>query len=320
MRSGALTANELLALLGRAWPRLLIYPGGLAAFALVWLIGRTKNQEPRTKNNPTNPGLSLDEGDERRKDTIDRTPTNYEREPWSVVGSPLDMSAVVLPWLGLALLPLPGAAGISRQTDLITVLALLEWPLLLAIVAELRESDAAWPRRLAAALNSYPPLILATLVLTSTGGSFDMTALARPPDADTPLSAALVHWIGAIAWLLALPPALAIGAFAAGMPDQRTLRTGLRLRTVGLVAIAALPWFPLVGGANMAPGGPSANGPAWLWLPLAPLLIVALLWGYSRLTARHSARRWARAYLAFDAALLLVLLWAAYTALQARLV
>src|SRR6266508_6847510 len=143
MRSGALTANELLALLGRAWPRLLIYPGGLTTFALLWLIGRIKNQEPRTKNNPTNPGLSLDEGDERRTNDERRTTNDDERVRWSVVGSSLDMSAVVLPWLGLALLPLPGAAGISRQTDLITVLALLEWPLLLAIVAELRESDAA---------------------------------------------------------------------------------------------------------------------------------------------------------------------------------
>src|SRR5262245_31385493 len=51
-RSGALTANELLALLGRAWPRLLIYPGGLAAFALVWLLVRTPNKEQRT-NQPT---------------------------------------------------------------------------------------------------------------------------------------------------------------------------------------------------------------------------------------------------------------------------
>jgi len=51
-----LTANELLALLGRAWPRLLIYPGGLAAFTLIWLIARTKtpeNREPRTENRPS---------------------------------------------------------------------------------------------------------------------------------------------------------------------------------------------------------------------------------------------------------------------------
>jgi hypothetical protein len=318
MRSGALTANELLALLGRAWPRLLIYPGGLAAFAIVWLIGRT-NRRPTTDDRPAEDRGSRIEDRGSPSSILDpRSSINASRffVGYPPGGSPLDISAVVLPWLGLALLPLPGAAGISRQTDLITILALLEWPLLLAIVAEVR--DAPWPRRLAAALNSYPPLILATLVLTSTGGSFDMTALARPPDADAPLSASLLHWTGATAWLLALPPALAIGAFAAGLPDQRTLRTGLRLRAVGLLAIAALPWFPLVG-ANSAPGGPSASGPAWLWLPLPPLLIVALLWAYGRFTARHSARRWARAYLAFDAALLLVLLWAAYTALQARL-
>jgi hypothetical protein len=54
-------------------------------------------------------------------------------------------------------------------------------------------------------------------------------------------------------------------------------------------------------------------------LPAPPLLIAALLWGYDRLTARHGARGWARGYLVFDIVLLLVLLWAAYQALQARL-
>ena len=37
-RSGGLTASELLVLVGRAWSRLLLYPGGLAAFGLAWLI------------------------------------------------------------------------------------------------------------------------------------------------------------------------------------------------------------------------------------------------------------------------------------------
>jgi hypothetical protein len=49
------------------------------------------------------------------------------------------------------------------------------------------------------------------------------------------------------------------------------------------------------------------------------VLIAALLWGYGQLTAGQPARRWARAYLAFDAAMLLVLLWGAYAALRDRL-
>jgi hypothetical protein len=327
-----LTANELLALLGRAWPRLLIYPGGLAAFGLIWLIERTKNKEPRTENREPRTG-------NREPRTENREPQNRRTENqaahpltrspahpsgrWSVVSgrwSALEASAIVLPWLGLALLPLPRAAGLSRQIDLVAALALLEWPLLLAVAAELRDGADARvraARRLAAALNSYPPLILAALVLASAYGSLETMALARPPEASTPARAALLHWLGASAWLLALPPALGIGAFAAGPPTQRALRLGLRLRALGLVALAALPWFALVAGPDA--GGQGGIDLTWIWLPLPPLGIAALLWGYSRLTAGRSARGWAHAYQVLDAALLLVLLWVAYNALQARL-
>jgi hypothetical protein len=299
-----LTANELLALLGRAWPRLLIYPGGLAAFALVWLIGRTKLTEDRRSK--------IEDGHLRSSIFDPRS---------SIFNSWLTLSAIVLPWLGLALLPLPRVAAISRSTDLIAVLALLEWPLLLAFAADLYDCDLVVATRaqarLAAALNAYPPLILATLVLVSVAGSFDLAVLARAPDAATSFRAALLYWLGSAGWILALPPALGIGAFAAQSPSARALCIGLRLRAIGLVAVVALPWFALVAGRDERDFG--GTGPSLLLLPLPPLVIAGLLWGFARLTAGHAARPWARAYLALDAVLLLLLLWAAYSALQARL-
>jgi hypothetical protein len=328
-----LTANELLALLGRAWPRLLIYPGGLAAFALIWLITRTKNkkqrtegpenQEPRTENQePSTAKRALSSCHLVILSIVSHPLTRSPAHPSgrsSVVGI-MDISALALSWLALALLPLPRAAGLSRSIDLVVVLALLEWPLLLTIAAELRASAPARARaarRLASALNSYPPLILAALLLASAYGSLDTTALTRTPDAHTPAPVALLYWLAAGAWLLALPPVLGIGVFAAGPPDSRALWLGLWLRKLGLVALATLPWFPLV--ARPEAGRQAEADLAWLGLPLPPLIIAALLWGYSRLTAGRSARIWARAYLVLDAVLLLLLLWGAYTALQARL-
>ncbi len=278
-----MTANELLALLGRAWPRLLLYPGGLTAFGLVWLMGWSAR---RTR------GAAAD------------------AVPAAQLPRALAISAVALPWLGLALLPLPLAAGLSRQTDLVVVLALLEWPLLLTIAAEFHTAtpagDERAARRLAAALNSYPPLILAGLALAQAAGSLDVGALARPPDELTLARVSALHWLGAAAWALALPAALGLGPFAAGPPDLLPLRIGLRLRSLGLAAIAALPWFFLMGERS--------------WLLLLPaLLLAALLWGYDRATAGHPARGWARGYLVLAALLLLALLWAAVAALRDRL-
>lgn len=276
-----MTANELLAMLGRAWPRLLLYPGGMAAFALIWLAGRVRR------------GKSLD----------------GERVATALPGA-LAISAVAAPWLGLALLPLPLSAPLSRRTDLIVALALLEWPLVLTIAAEFRSpapgAEARTARRLAAALNSYPPLILATLALAQSARSFEVEALARPPDATALARDAALHWIGAVALALALAPALGIGPFAAGQPDQRTLRIGLQLRGVGLAALAALPW--------LAPFGERP----WL-MPLPALLLAALLWGFDRAAAGRPARGWARACLALAGLLLLALLWAAAGALRDRL-
>ena len=124
----------------------------------------------------------------------------------------LVLSSIVLPWLALALLPLPLAVALPRQIDIVVALALLEWPNVLAIRQDLREGDM---RRLAAALNSYPPLILATLALAQAGNSLELAALARAPGNPAAISTSALHWLGVIALALALPPALAIGPFAA---------------------------------------------------------------------------------------------------------
>jgi hypothetical protein len=288
-----LTANELLALLGRAWPRLLLYPGGLFAFGvvavLVWAQQR-RSAEP------------------------------WWPPRWWTLYSWRDLSALVVPWLGLALLPLPRAASLSRQFDLVMLLALLEWPLLLAVATELRGSPderAQRLRRFAAALNSYPLLIVAALLMVAAYGSLEGGVLLRTPDADTPFQTAALFWLGALGWLLVLPAALGLGAFAAGAPANPWLRLGLRLRMVGLVALAALPWIPLV--ADPITGHQAEAELPWLALPLPPLVIAGLLWVWHRATLGRSPRGWAWAMLVLTLGLVGALLWAATTALQARL-
>jgi hypothetical protein len=309
-KGSPVTANELLSLLGRAWSRLLIYPGGLTAFGVIWLISTLQNREPRTKNQ-----------------IVERLDGS-----WFLV-----LSSITPPWLALALLPLPLAVSLPRQIDSIIALALLEWPHLLAIRQDLHMGNM---RRLAAALNSYPPLILAILALAQAGNSLELAALARLPGDLTTTSTIALHWLGAIALMLALPPALGIGPFAADRPtnddrpttdERRTtndergatndasqppspsphppaLRTGLRLRALGLVMLAALPW-----------AGSEGDALALLRMLGAAALIAALVWGFDRLTRGQAARRWAGAYLGLDMVLLLALLGAAYLALRLRL-
>jgi hypothetical protein len=315
-KGNPVTANELLILLGRAWSRLLIYPGGLAAFGVVWLISTLQNREH---------------------------PSGYPTKNQLVEGLHgsgfFVLSSIILPWLALALLPLPLAVALPRQIDIVVALVLLEWPNVLAIRQELRTGGM---RRLAAALNSYPPLILATLALMQAGDSLELAALARAPGNSASVSTRALHWLGVFALALALPPALGIGPFAdegrATKDEGRTkddrrpswrssrshlvsiqasvarflaagaLQIGLRLRALGLVALAALPW-----------AGAEGTGLALVRMLGSAALIAALLWGADRLAHGQAARRWAWAYLALDAVLLLALLGAAYLELQIKL-
>src|SRR3954449_5373591 len=80
-KGSPVTANELLALLGRAWSRLLIYPGGLSAFGLIWLISMLQHRSIGA------PECHLG--------------FRSESSRLLVLGS------IVPPWLALALLPLP---------------------------------------------------------------------------------------------------------------------------------------------------------------------------------------------------------------------
>ena len=270
-----MTANELLSFLGRAWWPLLIYPGGLTAFALVWLLGRFER-----------PALQM----------------NYSPDLFARV------SAVAVPWLALTLTPLPRVVNLGRPLDAVALLALLEWPLLLAITAEVRAADrAAWQaagRRVAAVLNGYPSLLLALLTLAWSGGSLQLNALASPPADLATLMTRVLHWFSAATLVLALPPALGLGPFATCPPGDPALRIGLRLRLLGYLALAALPWFPLLG----------TN--AWL-RPLPPIVIALLLWLFNHV-AKGCPRRWAMAYNVFAAAQLLVLLGVALDALRTR--
>ncbi|MBK9943290.1 MAG: hypothetical protein IPP13_16915 [Kouleothrix sp.] len=292
--------GELLTLLGLAWSRLLIYPGGLAAGLAAGLLAALLPTTPYAGHAAGPPAWRL--------------------------------AAIVLPWLGLALLPLPFAAPLGRPADILVVLALLESPLLLALRHELCAGDtavrAAGRRRLAALLNGLPTLILAVLALAQVAGTFDIAPLASAPTADQPISLRVLHWLGALGFTLALAPLLGYGAFTAGYTAERRapgarlvdrvaswLDDGLRLRAAGLIALAMLPWLAPFGALQAQ--GP--RGPLLIAASLAVPALLALLWAYHRLAIGRSPRRWAWAYLGLDGLLLAGLLWAAYAALLRQL-
>lgn len=276
-----MTPSELLALVGRSWSRLLLYPGGLSMLAFAWLAFDLA------------PSLFKKRA---RWQTVIAATWRALATIWNT--PPLLIAA---PWLATALLPLPGAADLGRSLDALVALVLLDMPWWYGIANNLRHPEASnrkhGARTLAAWLNGYPPLLLALLV--TAGNSLDLVLLTRAPAGGF---AAVAHWFGAVACSLALPPVLALGAFASG--NDEPLPFVLRLRAVGYVGLATLPWLGLF------------EGRFWF---LAPPLIVALLWGFHQATRGQKARRWAQAYLVLGAALLVMLLATAGLALSERL-
>ncbi|NJM06235.1 hypothetical protein HC891_08620 [Candidatus Gracilibacteria bacterium] len=81
--------GELLVTVGQAWPRLLLYPGGLSAIALAWVLSRGAGVR---------------------------------------VVSAADLMLAAGPLLLISLLPLPGARDFPYTLDLFSALLLLELP------------------------------------------------------------------------------------------------------------------------------------------------------------------------------------------------
>jgi hypothetical protein len=242
-----MTLAELLALVGRAWARLLLYPGGLSVLAVLW-------------------GLSRINAGHKQANPANRIALEYS------------IAALALAWLGVALLPLPLVAPLGRPVDMLVLVALLEWPRLVAAHAEARQGDT---RRLAAAFNSYPLLLAATLLLAWASGSLEAGAWSNLPAAGAPERTRAAYWLGALGWLAALPALAGIGPFRADPPCQVLLRFALQVRATGFVALALLPWVAWAGALS-----------PWL-VPVPVLGLAVAIWVFDRATQRFGTRRWA---------------------------
>jgi len=103
--------SELLGAIGLAWPRLLLYPGGVFALVASWLLG---GWLARCGCGPTAQGRAG-------------------------LGAP---GALVAPLVALALLPLAPARSFPYGLDLVVALVLLEWPWAMGWSAQRREELA----------------------------------------------------------------------------------------------------------------------------------------------------------------------------------
>lgn len=132
--------DELLALIGQSWQRVLIYPGGLTALGALLL---------------TRGGRSLRAG---------------PPQPQAVVSATLWLLAITL-------LPLP-QAGWPYDLDLVTLLLVIELPFWLSSLHE-RRGAAVPAALLAPPLNVYPLLALACALLGQAAGSLVVHEINR---------------------------------------------------------------------------------------------------------------------------------------------
>lgn len=138
--------GELLGALGLAWPRLLLYPGGLSALALAWLLGRLSRQIDARRRGGGAGGASL-----------------------------AAIADALPPLLALALLPLPPARAFPYGIDLVAALALLGWP-------RLRAQAAAGLLAGRDLRVGYALQLLGAALMGAGAGGVELGRLTRPPE------------------------------------------------------------------------------------------------------------------------------------------
>lgn len=163
--------GELFGALGLAWPRLLLYPGGLFALGASWLLARW---------------LAW-----------------CGRRPWAA-GAPVGaagMLELVPPLAALTLLPLAPARGFPYGLDLVVAVGLLEWPRLRLLVR-------AGPGR-AALVRSYGPLVVGAALMAAGAGGLGLSGLLSWPGGWLErllLAGGACIWLLALPGLLAAGP------------------------------------------------------------------------------------------------------------------
>ncbi len=246
--------DELLALLGRGWQALLVYPGLLTAILLTASIRSV---------------WAWRETGERRLPS---------RPAWRP-GDVLQAGCVVLV---LALLPLPRVSW-PYSIDAIGALLLLEAPLWIQLRRLLRTSDRKDRGRAASAaaalLNVYVVLLLAVAMLAQASGSLLLPTLKQ---GQTPLRLA-----GLVAWASTMPPLLSLGPWHIHALDS-WLANLRRVGHIGLLLALALPAGDRWGHAATATGALVAFGSLTLlhfvwrgkpdrWERMQPALALTLL-------------------------------------------
>jgi hypothetical protein len=227
--------GELLGALGLAWPRLLLYPGGLFALGAAWLLARW---------------LSWCGG-----------ATLLPARPWRLA----DLGLALPPLAALSLLPLAPARAFPYGLDLFVALGLLEWPRLRAALAGGLGRDNL--------LRGYGPLLLAALGLAEATGGLGLSRLLAWPEAGAAqalLLASAALWLAGLPPLLAGGPdgpagrLRALGLLLVGaLPLLAALAAGLGERLPGPWAGRLLPPLAMALAA-LALGALLRLAPRWL--------------------------------------------------------
>lgn len=265
--------GEWLGTLGLAWPRLLLYPGGLSALGLAWVLdcllvySADRSVSAPTRTSPV----------DGARGWLEAAASPVDGAAREGPGRILDLSTVVAPLLIISLLPLPQSGYFAYTPDLLVALVLLEWPWLCwygrrcmpvlsgsAMAGAVSSVSSPWTggqgmlEGQRQRYEAYGLLVLSLLAVAQTQGSLRLEALTVS-SAPATLAYQALRWLGMAGWNVAL---LALLLREADLDKTMTssLRWGLRLRTGGHVLLAWLPWFPLLQPRS--------------WLVLLPLLLL----------------------------------------------